>query len=72
MSISAVPSVPVSVLPTAPIITSLGELSFPLFLSSFLPRGFVSPPLPPSFFLGFSSHALCFLDRPSSYDALSV
>ena len=45
-SISAVPSMPVSVLPTTPIITGPGELSFPLFLSSFLPRGFVSPPPP--------------------------
>ena len=34
-SVSTVPSVPVSILPTAPIITGLGELSFPLFLSSF-------------------------------------
>ena len=38
----------VSVLPTAPIITGLSKLSFPLFLSSFIPRGFVSP-----FFLRF-------------------
>ena len=42
-SVSADPSVLVFVLPTAPIITSLGELSFPLFLSSFLPYRFISP-----------------------------
>ena len=42
-SVSAVPFVPIYVLPTAPIITGPGELSFPLFPSSFLPRGFVSP-----------------------------
>ena len=65
----AVPSMLVSVLPTTPIITGLGELSFPLFLSSFLPRGFAFPLF---FFLGFSSHALCFLDRFSSYGAFSV
>ena len=32
--IFTVPYVPISVLPTAPIITGLGELSLPLFLSS--------------------------------------
>ena len=40
--VSAVPSVPVSILPTSPIVTASGELSFSLFFSSFLPRGFVS------------------------------
>ena len=66
--VSAIPFVRVSILPIAPIIIGLRELSFSLFLSSFLPHGFVS-----HFFLkGFSSHALCFLDRSSSYDALSV
>ena len=67
-SVSAVPSVPVSVLPTTPIITGLGELSFPLLLSSFIPRGFVSP-----FFFKVSHLMLYdFFDRSSSYDALSV
>ena len=50
-SVSAVPSVPVSILPTTPIVTAPGELSFSLFLSSFLPRGFVS-----SFFFIKVSH----------------
>ena len=40
-SVSTVPSVPVFVLPTVPIIIGPGELSFPLFLSSFFFRGFV-------------------------------
>ena len=67
-SVSAIPSVPVSVLPIAPIITGLGELYFPLFLSSFIPRGFVSP-----FFFKVSHLMPCdFFDRSSSYDALSV
>ena len=64
----AVPSMLVSVLPTTPIITGLGELSFPLLLSSFIPRGFVSP-----FFFKVSHLMLYdFFDRSSSYDALSV
>ena len=67
-SVSAVPSVSVSVLPTAPIITGPGDLSFPLFLSSFLLRGFVF-----SLFLKVSRLMPCaFFDRSSSYGTLSV
>ena len=40
--VSAIPFVRVSILPIAPIIIGLGELSFSLFLSSFLPHGLVS------------------------------
>ena len=46
--------------PSAPIIIVPGELSFSLFHSSFLPRGFVS------------FHALCFFDRSTSYGAFLV
>ena len=57
------------VVPSAPIIAVPGELSFSLFHSSFLPRGFVS-----FFFFnqGFSFHALCFFDRSTSYGAFLV
>ena len=60
--VSIVPSVPVSVIPTAPIITAPGELSFSLFLSSFLPLGFVSS----SFFFTKVSHFMpcAFLTGP--------
>ena len=67
-SVSSIPSVSVSVLPIAPIITGPGELSFPLFLSSFLLHGFVF-----SLFFKISRLMPCAIfDRSSSYGTLSV